>query len=146
MPQLPQPQSVATSVSKRAMELFLQAYGAVAHRTDRMFMKLIAAEWLAGIIFGLVVSPRVWVGDESFISPHLIAAIVLGAAIAFLPIWMAWKRPGQVATRHVIAFAQMSFSGLLIHLTGGRIETHFHVFGSLAFLSFYRDPWVLVTA
>ena len=35
---------------------------------------------------------------------------------------------------------------LLIHLTGGRIETHFHIFGSLAFLAFYRDWRVLVTA
>ena len=33
----------------------------------------------------------------------------------------------------------MLWSGLLIHLTGGRIETHFHVFGSLAFLAFYLD-------
>ncbi len=37
----------------------------------------------------------------------------------------------------------MLWSGVLIHLTGGRIETHFHVFGSLAFLSFYRDWRVL---
>jgi two-component system sensor histidine kinase/response regulator len=36
--------------------------------------------------------------------------------------------------------------GLLIHLSGGRIETHFHIFGSLAFLAFYRDAWVLGTA
>ncbi len=34
----------------------------------------------------------------------------------------------------------------MIHLTGGRIETHFHVFGSLAFLAFYRDWRVLITA
>jgi len=31
-------------------------------------------------------------------------------------------------------------------LSGGRIETHFHVFGSLAFLAFYRDWRVLVPA
>jgi signal transduction histidine kinase len=37
-------------------------------------------------------------------------------------------------------------SALLIHLTGGRIETHFHVFGSLAFLAFYRDWKVLIPA
>jgi len=37
-------------------------------------------------------------------------------------------------------------SALLIHLSGGRIETHFHIFGSLAFLSFYRDWRVLITA
>ena len=40
----------------------------------------------------------------------------------------------------------MLMSGLLIDLTGGRIETHFHIFGALAFLSFYRDWRVLVTA
>jgi two-component system, sensor histidine kinase and response regulator len=40
----------------------------------------------------------------------------------------------------------MLMSALLIHLTGGRIETHFHVFGSLAFLAFYRDWRVLVPA
>jgi signal transduction histidine kinase/DNA-binding response OmpR family regulator len=40
----------------------------------------------------------------------------------------------------------MLMSALLIHLTGGRIETHFHVFGSLAFLAFYRDWKVLIPA
>ncbi len=37
-------------------------------------------------------------------------------------------------------------SALLIHLSGGRIETHFHVFGSLAFISFYRDWRLLISA
>ncbi len=46
----------------------------------------------------------------------------------------------------MIAIAQMLTSAVLIHLTGGRIETHFHVFGSLAFLAFYRDWQVLITA
>jgi signal transduction histidine kinase len=40
----------------------------------------------------------------------------------------------------------MAWSALLIHLSGGRIETHFHVFGSLAMLAAYRDWRVLVTA
>ncbi|HWD93190.1 MAG TPA: ATP-binding protein [Verrucomicrobiae bacterium] len=66
--------------------------------------------------------------------------------IAFLPIYLAWKQPGGLATRHTIAVAQMLFSALLIDLTGGRIETHFHIFGSLAFLAFYRDPKVLISA
>ena len=49
-------------------------------------------------------------------------------------------------TRYVIAVAQMLMSALLIALTGGRIETHFHVFGSLVILSFYRDWRVLIPA
>ena len=39
--------------------------------------------------------------------------------------------------------AQALFSSLLIHVSGGRLETHFHVFGSLAFLAAYRDWRVL---
>ena len=39
----------------------------------------------------------------------------------------------------------MLWSALLIHLSGGRIETHFHVFGSLGFLAAYRDWPVLIT-
>ena len=46
----------------------------------------------------------------------------------------------------MVATGQVLTSALLIHLTGGRIETHFHVFGSLAFLAFYRDWKVLIPA
>src|SRR5262249_23341437 len=50
------------------------------------------------------------------------------------------------STRYTVAVAQMLMSALFIHLSGGRIETHFHVFGSLAFLAFYRDWRVFVPA
>ena len=63
-----------------------------------------------------------------------------------LPVALALFQPGRALTRHTIAVAQMLTSAVLIHLTGGRIETHFHVFGSLAFLAFYRDWQVLITA
>jgi signal transduction histidine kinase len=59
---------------------------------------------------------------------------------------LALLLPGRLLTRHLIAIAQTLLGALLIHLTGGRIETHFHVFGSLAILAFYRDWRVLVTA
>ena len=53
---------------------------------------------------------------------------------------------GSAFTRYTIAIGQTLTSALLISLTGGRIETHFHVFGSLVILSFYRDWRVLVPA
>ena len=49
-------------------------------------------------------------------------------------------------TRQAIAMAQMLMGALFIHLAGGRLETHFHVFCSLALLAFYRDARVLVIA
>lgn len=114
--------------------------------TDRLFAILMLLQWIVAIALALVVSPRTWIGDESAVHIHVYAAVFLGAALSGLPIVLAWKLPGRTITRHTIAIAQMLWSALLIHLTGGRIETHFHVFGSLAFLAFYRDWRVLVTA
>jgi two-component system sensor histidine kinase/response regulator len=115
-------------------------------RTDRMFAGLMLFQWLAGIAISLILSPRTWSGTSSQTHPHVWFAIFLGGAIGFPPIILAITRPGRTITRHVIAAAQMLFSALLIHLTGGRIETHFHVFGSLAFLAVYRDWRVLITS
>src|SRR5207253_10814897 len=67
-------------------------------------------------------------------------------AISGHQIYLAAIRPGHVITRYTVAVGQMLIGALLIHLSGGRIETHFHVFGSLAFLAFYRDWRVFIPA
>jgi len=59
---------------------------------------------------------------------------------------MVYVWPGHSATRLAIALAQGLNTAILIHLMGGRIETHFYVFVSLAILAFYRDWRVLLTA
>src|ERR1700733_13663408 len=118
----------------------------VWQRTDRMFAGLMALQWLAGIGVAIWITPLTWIGAASSIHLHVLAAIFLGGTIAAFPILLVALRPGEAITRHVIAVAQMLASALLIHLTGGRIETHFHIFGCLAFLAFYRDWRVLVTA
>ena len=129
-----------------AESLYRQHMHDIYGRTDRMFAKLMALQWAAAIVFALWVSPLAWAGSDSRTHVHVYAAIVLGGAISALPIALAILHPGAASTRYVIATAQMLMSALLIHLTGGRIETHFHVFGSLAFLAFYRDWRVLVPA
>jgi signal transduction histidine kinase len=111
-----------------------------------MFAGLMVLQWLAGIGVALWITPLTWIGATSSIHLHVLAAIFLGGAIAAFPILLVFLRPGQSITRHSIAVALMLASALLIHLTGGRIETHFQIFGSLAFLAFYRDWRVLVTA
>jgi PAS domain-containing protein len=115
-------------------------------QTDRMFAVLMVVQWAAGIGAALWISPQSWTGPYSQIHIHVWAAVFLGGIIMALPVALAMCLPGKAITRHTVAVAQMLFSGLLIHLTGGRIETHFHVFGSLAFLAFYRDWRVLMTA
>lgn len=134
------------SESERTAMLFEESQNQIYRRTDRMFAWLMLFQWLAGIAAALWISPKTWIGATSQTHLHVWAAIFLGGAISAFPIFLVFKRPGHAATRHTIALAQMLTSALLIHLSGGRIETHFHVFGSLAFLAFYRDWRVLVSA
>jgi len=115
-------------------------------RTDRLFAVLLPVQWAFAIFLALTVSPRTWTGAQSSTHVHVYAALWLGGLLTLPPVWLAWTRPGESWTRHALAAGQLLMSALLIHLTGGRIETHFHVFGSLAFLAFYRDWRVLVTA
>jgi PAS domain S-box-containing protein len=134
------------ATSHRAEELFQQHRRQIFRQTDQLFARLMLFQWVACIIIALVVSPRTWEGGSSQIHIHVWSAILIGGAISLFPVWMTRVWPGAVATRHVIAVAQMLMSALLIGLTGGRIETHFHVFGSLVILSFYRDWRVLIPA
>lgn len=134
------------NIDEAAKEVFSRRLNCAYVRTDRAFAVLFALQWLFAIVLSLTVSPSTWIVDQSFIHVHIWAAIVLGGALTIMPICLVLTRPGAAETRYVVSVAQMGYSALLIHLTGGRIETHFHVFGSLAFLSVYRDWRVLIPA
>jgi two-component system sensor histidine kinase/response regulator len=135
-----------TLTRNRAAQLFEEYQSDLNRRTDRLFAGLLGFQWIAGIIFALWISPLAWYGPVSRTHLHVWAAIVLGGLINLFPAALGVLRPGRTSTRYTIAVAQMLMGALLIHLTGGRIETHFHVFGSLAFLAFYRDWRVLIPA
>ncbi|HYI94204.1 MAG TPA: response regulator [Bryobacteraceae bacterium] len=130
----------------RVRTLVEQRLSSIHKQTDRMFRWLLLAEWVAAIAVALWISPLAWAGRTSVVHQHVWAAVFLGGAIVVAPAYLAHFKPGNPLTRHAVAVAQMAIGALLIHLTGGRIETHFHVFGSLAFLAFYLDLSVLVTA
>ncbi len=129
-----------------AERIFEEERGKIYRRTDRLIASLMCLQWPGVILAALTISAKTWNGSASSLHPHVLLAIYLGGLITVVPVLLAFLRPGEVYTRHVVAVCQMMMSGLLIHVTGGRIETHFHVFGSLAFLGFYLDWPVLITA
>lgn len=129
-----------------ATEYFHAEHRQICRRTDALIALIMGIQWAGAIIASLLISPRTWEGSVSSIHPHLIAAVYIGGLITVFPICLAIWYPGERFTRHAIAACQMLMSGLLIHISGGRIETHFHVFGSLALLALYLDWTVLVTA
>ena len=134
------------AIAVRAEAIRDEHYQKIAVRTDRLFIALLTGQWLFGIVLAFVISPSSWDGLTSRTHPHVWFAVGIGGLLALPPALLAWARPGAPLTRHAIAVAQMAFGALLIHLTGGRLETHFHVFGSLAFLAFYRDFRVMLVA
>lgn len=139
--------TTASDPQQRRVGVLFAAYEErVFLRTNQLFWWLLLAQWAFAIAVSLLWSPLAWEGDRSSVHPHLLAAVFLGGLLVLPPLLVMRTMPTQPLTRHLVAMAQVASSALLIHLTGGRIETHFHVFGSLAFLALYRDWRVLITA
>ena len=134
------------NVVKRSAALFAEHQQRIFIKTDRLFSGLMIFQWLAGIAAALYLSSHTWAGRYSHIHLHVWIAIWFGGAITAFPVTLAWLAPGRASTRYVIASCQMLMSALLIDVSGGRVETHFHIFGSLAFLAFYRDWRVFIPA
>ncbi|WP_162274676.1 ATP-binding protein [Verrucomicrobium sp. GAS474] len=142
-------------VDERAVEAVFGSFmDRVQERTNRFFAFLLLGQWVAAIAIALIISPLAWEGRGYQVHPHVWAAVFIGGLITLYPAWLglrsATKGEGTAIDRrlvpHIMAVAQMLTSSLFIHLTGGRIETHFHIFGSLALLAFYRKTPVLLTA
>jgi two-component system sensor histidine kinase/response regulator len=134
-----------SALDQRSAALYDENLEGIVRRTDRLFFALLLFEWIGAIMIAFAVPPSARPGASTWVH-HVWAAICLGGLITGLPVVWALTRPGLPGTRYVIAAGQVLMGSLLIHLTNGRIETHFYLFGSLAFLAFYRDWKVLVSA
>jgi PAS domain S-box-containing protein len=145
-PTPPKNPDLASSISPRVAELFQEQRDDIIRHADRLFSRLMVCQWIAAIGIAFWISPLTWDVTGSRIHPHVWVAIFFGGLIASVPVILACLHPGKTLTRHSVAIGQMLMSALLIHLSGGRIETHFHIFGSLAILAFYRDWKVLISA
>jgi diguanylate cyclase (GGDEF)-like protein len=141
------PNPAASESSARAQNEDIQHQLSLVYvRIDRYFVRLMLLQWVAAIVLALWVRPLPWTVNTSSLPPHLALALLYGGLLTLVPVYLARIAPGRRVTRLTIAVMQMLMSSLLIHLTGGRIETHFHIFGSLAFLAFYLDWQVLLVA
>ncbi len=135
-----------TAAEKTACEIYREAELQLYRRTDLLVGVLFVLQFVAAVVAALVMAPLTWSGGESAVHVHVWAGIGLGGLLCAMPLVLIMFQRGQAVTRYTIAVSQMLFSALLIHLSGGRIEAHFHIFGSLAFLAFYRDWRLLMPA
>lgn len=127
----------------RIREIFTAQQFEIRAKVDSGFKYLLLFQWLACVVIGFLVTPQTWIGLTSGAIENGFIGLIFGGLFALPPVYFCIAFPGQKITRYLIAVAQMCFSILLIYLSGGRIETHFHVFVSLAALAFYKDEGVL---
>ena len=128
----------------RVENLYKSELENVQKYTDEMFCKLMVFQWIVSILAAVFISPKTWIGQSSETHIHVWAALFLGSLLCIFPLLLVKFYSSNYTTRCVICISQMIWSALLIHVFGGRIETHFHIFGSLAFIAAYRDYKLLL--
>ncbi|HEX9445544.1 MAG TPA: GAF domain-containing protein, partial [Candidatus Binatia bacterium] len=71
-----------------------------------------------------------------------------GLIVAAFALIARWKGGGRTFQATVVGLGLMTSSAILVHLSGGYIEMHFHFFVMLVFLALYQDwiPYLLAIA
>src|SRR5436190_21169333 len=134
------PPSFATAPStdsgRRAEAVLAAHLASIRSRADLLFGSLLIFLWVTAVA-------TAWVADGNVTA---VAVLALGAPLTIFPACcIVWRR-GSSFTRHLITAALMLWSALLVQFSGGRVETHFLVFGALALLAWYRDWRLPLTA
>ena len=111
---------------KRRDQIFGEMRDRLYCETDRMFGKLLVAQWLFAIVLALVISPWSYDGDQRELHFHVKLAIGFGALVNAFPLALIWLRPGWWGTRQTITIVQMVWSARSPSITsrvdcGGRI-------------------------
>lgn len=133
-------------VAAKTKEIKQENASSLIEDTNKNLRFLFVTQWIAMILVAHFISPTTWIGTTENTHIHVYAAYIIGSLINLFPLALTFIAPRKELTACVIATAQMLNSALLIHITGGRLECHFHIFGSLAFLAFYRSYTVLLIA
>jgi signal transduction histidine kinase/CheY-like chemotaxis protein len=137
--------NAAKACGDRSLTLLSRYLDKIYTQGNFFFCCLLLSQWIAGIALAFFMAPHN--PDGKFeVHSSVWTFFIWGGILAVLPVTTAIRYPRNPLTRHLIAISQMLFSVLYIYLSGERIETYFHVFGSLALLAMYRDWKVIVSA
>jgi len=102
----------------------------------------------ANRVFLLILLAHVpaYMGVAAWFDTGILTALIVGVALLAGPIILFLGNRGSMLTSVSIAAATMGMSALLIHLSKGMIEMHFHIFTALAFLIVFGSIWPLLAA
>lgn len=125
--------------NKRLKTVFNNSQNELLKKADQQFIRLFIVQGLFAI--GLSFAYFIKVNPT-----HFFIAAGLSIILSLVPVYYCSRHAGKKSNGYVSAIFQMMFSLLFIHLCDGRIEAHFHIFGSLVFLALYRNWKVILLA
>jgi signal transduction histidine kinase len=128
----------SASREARAREVRHAVVAQITVDAHRLFRILFTAQWLVAVVLAWQTALP---GDS-----RVLITFTLGGMLCVPGGLFTLAAPQSLWVRHWIAVTQLTWSMLFMWLLEGRSEAQFHVFTSLAFLAFYRDWTVMLTA
>lgn len=113
---------------------------ALRQRHDKRVFWGLFVQWSLVLVATFVAAANVDINDTGLVW----SALLWNGGLTSLAMWQTLRSPGSVLARWSIGTTQALMSVMLLSVSGGRIETHLHLFVWLAALAVYRDVWLLV--
>ncbi len=124
-----------------ASHRFQSGMRALREQADARIFWVLLAQWTVTLFASIAVANQ---ADHPRLDLLSIAVLAIGA-LSLMQLGMILRWPGRTQTRWTIVASEAVISSLLWYVSGGRPESHFHLFAWLVVLSLYRDVPVLLT-
>src|SRR4051812_27329821 len=128
--------SLVADQAARSQVLFQLRQRGVQAKVDALFAWLLIVQWAVLMGCAVFAPAGAWLQGTFRSAGNVRVAVLIAGLIYTLPILFGFVHRGETTTRHLIAIAQLVTSALLAHMSGSVSETLFHIFGSLALLTF----------
>ncbi len=104
---------------------------------------LVGLTWFHAVVIVLIGPVAGYSWELSLSAPFrggtVLHTVGEGLIVAFFAASGGWRGASRTFQATAIAFGLMSSSAILVHLSGGYIELHFHFFVMLTFLALLQD-------
>lgn len=135
-------QAVGGDSTSPAVKNFQAGLLAQREQADGRVFWLLVVQWAVILVTSFALATR-W--NHSRLDA-LSSVVVWVGGLSFLPLAMVMRAPGHWATRWTVMVSQCVMSSLLWYISGGRPDTHLHLFAWLVVFALYRDVPVLLGA
>ena len=130
----------ATESASQLAQRFEAGLLAQRERADSQIFWLLIAQWAVILSTSIAMATR-W---QHARLDTLSAAVIWVGVLSVLPLAMVLRSPGSRWSRWTVVVSQGVMSALLWHISGGRPDTHLHLFAWLVVVALYRDVTALL--